>query len=429
MRKIVTYFSILTFLVAVISLFFTNEAAAQIGAPAAQPGGYGGQQQNQIGDVVGPMVPGQATGATGAAISLFTAPNIAGFAGSIFLGGGNDALTSLFASLAGSISDLPPLLQSLLMSAVLNLDDLDEGSLAKLLANFTALQNAYNVVSDVGCFTGSLNTVYAQNALIASVDVKELATANPIEVFAETVVKLCSGGAEEILNPTDEGEPDEGEPDGGGDSTTSKHFDPSVLDPGNEYKSTDPGPCDSSLVNYLNNVSPEYFGDRFSELPYYVRQAAIELDVDPSDLMAVMMVESGGLPYRDNGVGYKGLIQFGDAAAADLGTTNDAIAALSVKDQMPYVIEYLRQHGVKPGMNSLQIYASIHAGQASGSVTKRDCRNGLRTVDIHDSKVTPFKQSFASSFDWNNLECIAKTEGKYKVLPAQKPPPSWSPTC
>jgi hypothetical protein len=61
-------------------------------------------------------------------------------------------------------------------------------------------------------------------------------------------------------------------------------------------------------------------------------------------LMACMAFESGGTfsPSKQNngGSNYFGLIQFGDQAASDLGTTLDAIKAMSQLDQLDLVFAY-----------------------------------------------------------------------------------------
>lgn len=59
-------------------------------------------------------------------------------------------------------------------------------------------------------------------------------------------------------------------------------------------------------------------------------------------LMAIMDLESAGTfdPTIKNSYGYVGLIQFGAAAAKDLGTTTDALRKMSRLQQLDYVEKY-----------------------------------------------------------------------------------------
>ena len=71
-------------------------------------------------------------------------------------------------------------------------------------------------------------------------------------------------------------------------------------------------------------------------------QAAKEINCDPNDLLAIMYNESKLQPAMQNqaGSGNVGLIQFGKAAAKDLGTTTEEIAKMSYSDQLKYVVKY-----------------------------------------------------------------------------------------
>jgi hypothetical protein len=64
-----------------------------------------------------------------------------------------------------------------------------------------------------------------------------------------------------------------------------------------------------------------------------------------SELMSIMHLETGGSfsPSADNGVGYSGLIQFSDAAAASVGTTRTALKRMTFTEQMDYVKKYLEK--------------------------------------------------------------------------------------
>lgn len=69
---------------------------------------------------------------------------------------------------------------------------------------------------------------------------------------------------------------------------------------------------------------------------------ARRLGVPFNHLMAIMDLESAGTfdPAIKNSYGYVGLIQFGSAAARDLGTTTDALRSMSRIQQLDYVERY-----------------------------------------------------------------------------------------
>lgn len=76
-----------------------------------------------------------------------------------------------------------------------------------------------------------------------------------------------------------------------------------------------------------------------------VKQVAASLRFNPIDLLAFMNLESARTfdPAITNNLGYTGLIQFGNAAAADLGTTTGALRQMSRVQQMDYVEKYFRR--------------------------------------------------------------------------------------
>lgn len=75
-----------------------------------------------------------------------------------------------------------------------------------------------------------------------------------------------------------------------------------------------------------------------------VLHMAPRLGVDPSWIMAIIAFETGRTfsPSVWNAVNhaYVGLIQFGEAAATDLGTTTEALAAMTAVEQLDYVERY-----------------------------------------------------------------------------------------
>lgn len=98
-----------------------------------------------------------------------------------------------------------------------------------------------------------------------------------------------------------------------------------------------------------------------------LQQTAQRLGVDPDHLWRVMHFESGGKPNNVNPTsGATGLIQFMPSTAAGLGTSTGALRGMTAEQQLPYVEKYLRQAGVKPGMNFGDLYSSVLWPKAVG---------------------------------------------------------------
>lgn len=93
-----------------------------------------------------------------------------------------------------------------------------------------------------------------------------------------------------------------------------------------------------------------------------VAKVADNLGISPRDLAAVMSYETGGRfdPTMMGGKNsnYQGLIQFGPEERAKYGVK----PGQSFQDQLPAVEGFLRDRGVKPGMNLAQIYSIVNAG-------------------------------------------------------------------
>jgi hypothetical protein len=87
-------------------------------------------------------------------------------------------------------------------------------------------------------------------------------------------------------------------------------------------------------------------------------QVANELGIDPDHLARAIHFESGGDPSNTNSHGYTGLIQFGNSAAASVGTTTDALRGMTAEQQLPYVQRYLAQN-LRGGKSFGDVYASI----------------------------------------------------------------------
>ncbi|MGH1399391.1 MAG: transglycosylase SLT domain-containing protein [Alphaproteobacteria bacterium] len=306
------------------------------------------------------------------------------------------------ASLLETVDELNQDLQNLL-ATVSVVEDIANGDLTQVIQNLGIVQLALDQLSDGGF---GLNSVYAQNALLTGLSLDALTG--------------DSAGLQSVLNAVLAGQ-SSGVRDYGGLLGTLGM--PAV-------SSSDPGPCDDELRRWLSSSHGEYYGDQHSELAGCARDAANQLGINPSELMGVMMIESGGLPDRDNGIGYQGLIQFSDAAAQEVGaSSNEYLASLSVCDQMPYVVEYLRQRGVEAGMTGLNVYAAIHAGRA-GITERRDCCNGLSTRQIYEGKIKAFVDSFENSMDWEATPpvCRRHTQNSFPMT-RQCAPAGWTPTC
>ena len=71
-------------------------------------------------------------------------------------------------------------------------------------------------------------------------------------------------------------------------------------------------------------------------------KVANNIGTNPYWLANLINFESAGTfdPSITNSLGYTGLIQFGEGASEDLGTTRDYLRSLSAKDQMDWVQKY-----------------------------------------------------------------------------------------
>jgi hypothetical protein len=92
-----------------------------------------------------------------------------------------------------------------------------------------------------------------------------------------------------------------------------------------------------------------------------VNQVAAALGTRPEWLLAIMHYESAGTfsPSITNSLGYTGLIQFGTAAARDLGTTTQALAQMTRVEQMDFVQRYFELWARRKRMTPAQLYGSF----------------------------------------------------------------------
>ena len=128
---------------------------------------------------------------------------------------------------------------------------------------------------------------------------------------------------------------------------------------------------------------------------------ASNLGVDKSDLFRIMSFESGLNPAAGpNSVGAVGLIQFKPETARDLGTTTDALRAMTAVKQLDYVEKFYKKNGVKPGMDLGDLYLMTYV-PAAVSMSKSD--NFVLGVD-------------PASTRWNNEEKYGKPFPRDKRL-------------
>ncbi len=91
-------------------------------------------------------------------------------------------------------------------------------------------------------------------------------------------------------------------------------------------------------------------------------QLSNELGVDPASLGGLMELESGINPNVWGGAGgkYRGLIQFGPGARAEVGLPSKQ---MTVAEQVPYVKKYFQQRGFKPGEHGVtEMYRTVLVG-------------------------------------------------------------------
>jgi hypothetical protein len=125
------------------------------------------------------------------------------------------------------------------------------------------------------------------------------------------------------------------------------------------------------------------------ELRDEVIKAAAQLGIDAPSLLGAILAESGGDPSKTNQFGCTGLIQFcpgPSAGQAVIGKSGDQLRKMSIKQQMPYVVKYLKSVGIKRGMSGFDIYSAIHAGRPGGNLTDA---NGVTTRGYYESNVKP----------------------------------------
>ena len=122
---------------------------------------------------------------------------------------------------------------------------------------------------------------------------------------------------------------------------------------------------------------------------------AQKLQVDPVDYATAMHYETGGTfdPWQPGPTTkwgqHRGTIQYGEPQRAQYGVTPDQ----SFEDQVTGSnVQYLKDHGVKPGASFQQIYAAINGGSANKNLNTKDWNTGRTIADnisIADSQHRP----------------------------------------
>jgi hypothetical protein len=84
-----------------------------------------------------------------------------------------------------------------------------------------------------------------------------------------------------------------------------------------------------------------------SDFDLELEAQALEADLDPEAMRAVMGPESGGRPDARNAAsGATGIGQFLPSVAKALGTSTDELAKMSATEQLPFLIQYYKGHGL-----------------------------------------------------------------------------------
>jgi murein DD-endopeptidase MepM/ murein hydrolase activator NlpD len=127
------------------------------------------------------------------------------------------------------------------------------------------------------------------------------------------------------------------------------------------------------------------------QLKTAIAVVAGNLKINPRWLADVIAYESAGTfsPSIRNAWGFTGLIQFGKAAAQDMGTTQEALSRMSAVQQMDYVEKYLRLQMRYAGIDQLrgpeELVAAINQGHTALSRVRRDGAKAINDPRNRDS--------------------------------------------
>ena len=153
--------------------------------------------------------------------------------------------------------------------------------------------------------------------------------------------------------------------------------------------------------------------------------AATKLGVNPRDLAAVMSYETGGTfnpnLWGGKGGNYMGLIQFGPNERQQYG----AQPGQTFEQQVPAVVKYFQDRGLKPGMNLAQIYSIVNAGSLDANGQPRwQASDGNGNIATHVQRIQNEHYANADKFLGGQSQPQAGTvyEQGMKMLKSQGEP-------
>lgn len=162
-------------------------------------------------------------------------------------------------------------------------------------------------------------------------------------------------------------------------------------------------------ILHANKLNSNVLKCSVSDFIGKVKEVSCMLDINPNWLMLVMDLETAGTfdPSITNKLGYTGLIQFGEAAASDCGTTTARLRNMNGVQQMDFVYKYLRRY--KSRIKNFQdVYLAVFFPAAIG-----------RPEDwvLHTSRLSPARiAKWNPLFDTNRDMKITVKEIKDKLI-------------
>ena len=147
---------------------------------------------------------------------------------------------------------------------------------------------------------------------------------------------------------------------------------------------------------------PQAFVDKVIEI-------SRRLQINPHWLMVVMELETAGTfdPAITNALGYTGLIQFGKAAAADIGTTTDQLRKMNALEQLDYVEAYLKRY-----KNKMQKLADVYLAVFFPAAIGKHDGWTLQTSRLSPERIAKWNPGF----DVDKNKAIQVWEIKQKLL-------------
>lgn len=133
------------------------------------------------------------------------------------------------------------------------------------------------------------------------------------------------------------------------------------------------------------------------------------LHLNPNWLMGLFELETAGTfdPSITNKLGYTGLIQFGEAAAKDIGTTTAKLRQMTALQQLKYVELYLRRY-----KNRISSYADVYLAVFFPAAIGRPDGWVLHTSRLSAERIAKWNPLF----DVNKDKQIQIWEIKHKLL-------------